>query len=135
MAGKHGIHPTYIQEMLSDSRYSEEDIISVIEHLQKEGGKKFSFDNMDKSETSFDLKKRFDLIFNLFDVKNINDFYLKISLIKKQAKLEDNLNLLNINFEKNSKKIISGINLLRLGNNPVKIDGKDIYNIISKNIF
>ena len=35
----------------------------------------------------------------------------------------------------NSKKIISGINLLRLGNNPVKIDGKDIYNIISKNIF
>jgi alcohol dehydrogenase len=96
---------------------------------------KFSFDNMDKSETSFDLKKRFDLIFNLFDVKNINDFNLKISLIKKQAKLEDNLNLLNINFEKNSKKIISGINLLRLGNNPVKIDGKDIYNIISKNIF
>ena len=44
---KFGIHPTYIQEMLSDSRYSEEDIISVIEHLQKEGGKKFSSDNME----------------------------------------------------------------------------------------
>ena len=47
LAGKHGIHPTYIQEMLSDSRYSEEDIISVIEHLQKVGGKKFSTDNME----------------------------------------------------------------------------------------
>ncbi len=47
LAGKYGIHPTYIQEMLSDSRYSEEDIISVIEHLQKEGGKKFSSDNME----------------------------------------------------------------------------------------
>ena len=26
------------------------------------------------------------------------------------------------------------VNLLRLGNNPVKIDGKDIFNIISRNI-
>jgi alcohol dehydrogenase class IV len=94
---------------------------------------KFNFDNLDKSETSFDLKKRFDLIFNLFDVKNINDFNSKITLIKKKAKLEDNLSLLNINLEKNSEEIIKGINLLRLGTNPVKINGKDIYNIISKN--
>ena len=42
LAGKYGIHPTYIQEMLSDSRYSEEDVLSVIEHLRVEGGKKFS---------------------------------------------------------------------------------------------
>ena len=28
----------------------------------------FNYENKDKSETSFDLKKRFDLIFNLFDV-------------------------------------------------------------------
>jgi len=87
---------------------------------------------LDKSETSFDLKKRFNLIFDLFDVKNINDFNIKIGLIKKKAKLEDDLNLLNINIEKNSEEIINGINLLRLGNNPVKIEGKDIYNIISK---
>tara|TARA_B110000971_G_scaffold1047_1_gene944 strand:+ start:912 stop:2015 length:1104 start_codon:yes stop_codon:yes gene_type:complete len=93
---------------------------------------KFNFDNLDKSETSFDLKKRFDLIFNLLDVKNINDFNSKITLIKKQAKLEDNLNNLNINIKQKSEKIIKGINLLRLGNNPVKIDGNDIYNIISK---
>ncbi|MFG0392580.1 aldolase catalytic domain-containing protein [Pseudomonas monteilii] len=42
LAGKYGIHPTYIQEMLSDSRYSEEDILAVIDHLRIEGGKKFS---------------------------------------------------------------------------------------------
>ncbi|AUF97455.1 aldolase [Pseudomonas sp. 02C 26] len=42
LAGKYGIHPTYIQEMLGDSRYSEEDILAVIEHLRIEGGKKFS---------------------------------------------------------------------------------------------
>ena len=93
---------------------------------------KFNFDNINKSETSFDLRERFNLIFNLFDVKNINNFNAKIGLIKKQAKLEDNLETLNINIKQGSEKIIKGINLLRLGNNPVKIDGKDIYNIISK---
>ena len=93
---------------------------------------KFNFNYLERSETSFDLKKRFDLMFNLFNVKNINDFNSKIILIKKQAKLEDNLDTLNINIEQNSKRIIKGINLLRLGNNPVKIDEKAIYKIISK---
>jgi alcohol dehydrogenase class IV len=93
---------------------------------------KFNYDNLDKSETSFDLKKRFDLIFNLFDVPNINIFNSKISLIKKQAHLEDDLTRLNVDIKQSSESIIKGINLLRLGNNPVKIDGKDIYNIISK---
>ncbi len=40
LAGKHGIHPTYIQEMLGDTRYSEEDVLAVIDHLKREGGKK-----------------------------------------------------------------------------------------------
>jgi len=91
----------------------------------------FNYNNLDKSETSFDLKSRFDLIFNLFDVKNINDFNLKISQIKKKANLEDDLIKLNIDIKGNSEKIIKGINLLRLNNNPIKIGEKDIYNIIS----
>ena len=93
---------------------------------------KFNYENLDKSETTFDLKKRFDLIFNLFDVPNINDFNSKISLIKNQAKLEDNLIKLDIDIHQSSENIFKGINLLRLGNNPVKINGKDILNIISK---
>ncbi len=47
LAGKYGIHPTYIQEMIGDSRYDEEDILAVIEHLRIEGGKKFSLDTLD----------------------------------------------------------------------------------------
>ncbi|AEG31690.1 aldolase catalytic domain-containing protein [Thiomicrospira cyclica] len=47
MAGQHGIHPTYIQEMLQDSRYSDEDILAVIDHLKIEGGKKFSLDTLE----------------------------------------------------------------------------------------
>lgn len=47
LAGKYGIHPTYIQEMLVDSRYNEEDILAVIEHLRVEGGKKFNAHTLD----------------------------------------------------------------------------------------
>ena len=93
---------------------------------------KFNYDNLNKSDTDFDLNKRFELIFDLFDVKNISDFCSKIILIKKKAQLEDNLYTLNINIKKSSEKIIKGINLLRLGNNPIKINDKDIINIISK---
>ena len=59
-------------------------------------------------------------------------FNLKISKLKDQANLEDNLLKLKIDINKSSKSIINGINLLRLGNNPIKIDGKNIYDIISK---
>jgi 4-hydroxy 2-oxovalerate aldolase len=47
LAGKYGIHPTYIQEMLGDARYDEEDILAVIEHLRTEGGKKFSLNTLE----------------------------------------------------------------------------------------
>ena len=94
---------------------------------------KFNYENIDKSETSFDLNERFNLIFKLFDVQDINSFNSKISLIKKQAKLEDDLTKFNIDIIKSSEDVLKGINLLRLGNNPVKIDGKDIFNIITKN--
>ncbi|EON90639.1 putative aldolase/synthase [Marinobacter lipolyticus SM19] len=50
LAGKYGIHPTYIQEMLGDSRYDEEDILAAIEHLRVEGGKKFSIHTLDAAK-------------------------------------------------------------------------------------
>lgn len=50
LAGKYGIHPSYVQEMLADSRYLEEDVLAVIEHLRKEeGGKKFSHEALDSA--------------------------------------------------------------------------------------
>lgn len=53
LAGKYGIHPTYIQEMLSDSRYGEEDVLAVIEHLRREGGKKFSLHTLDAARAFY----------------------------------------------------------------------------------
>ncbi len=93
---------------------------------------KFNYENLERSETSFDLKKRFNLIFNIFDCHNIVEFNSRISMIKKKANLEDNLEKLDINIKKYSENIISGVNLLRLGNNPVKINSDDIIKIISK---
>ncbi|MGE8328336.1 aldolase catalytic domain-containing protein [Pseudomonas urmiensis] len=49
LAGKYGIHPTYIQEMLGDTRYSEEDVLAVIEHLRSVGGNKFNTSNLDEA--------------------------------------------------------------------------------------
>ncbi len=95
---------------------------------------KFNFSNLQNSETSFDLRKRFELIFELFNVKNIDEFSKKIILIKQKAKLVDDLKILKIDVNNNYGQIIKGINLLRLGNNPVKIVEKDIYNIIRKDL-
>jgi 4-hydroxy 2-oxovalerate aldolase len=53
LAGKYGIHPTYIQEMLSDSRYIEEDILAVIEHLKTEGGKKFNINTLEAARNFY----------------------------------------------------------------------------------
>lgn len=50
LAGKYGIHPTYIQEMIQDKRYDEADILSVIENLKIAGGKNFSLDTLEASK-------------------------------------------------------------------------------------
>lgn len=51
LSGKYGIHPTYVQEMLSDTRFSEEDILAAIEHLKEEGGKKFCSDSLNATRS------------------------------------------------------------------------------------
>lgn len=91
---------------------------------------KFNYINLKKSETYFDLSKRYDLIFNLFEVKNIDEFCSKIILIKKKSFLEDNLLKMNININNELDKIIKGVNLLRLENNPIKIIEKDIIKLV-----
>ncbi|HEY6874644.1 MAG TPA: aldolase catalytic domain-containing protein [Geobacteraceae bacterium] len=58
LAGKYGIHPTYIQEMLSDSRFSDEDILAVIQHLQKVGGKKYNVATLETGRHFFQGEAR-----------------------------------------------------------------------------
>ncbi len=44
LAGKYNVHPTYIQKMITDTRYNEEDIVAVIDYLKGQGGGKFNPD-------------------------------------------------------------------------------------------
>lgn len=53
LSGKYGIHPTYIQEMLGDTRYDEEDILAVIDHLRDTGGKRFSTSMMESARNFY----------------------------------------------------------------------------------
>jgi 4-hydroxy 2-oxovalerate aldolase len=55
LAGKYGIHPTYIQEMLFDTRYDEEDIVAVIEYLKDVGGKKFSLSTLETARNFYNV--------------------------------------------------------------------------------
>lgn len=47
LAGKHRIHPTFIQEMLSDARYGATEILSVIAHLREVGATRYSTEALD----------------------------------------------------------------------------------------
>lgn len=49
LSGKYGIHPTYVQKMLADPRYDEEDVLVVIDHLRGTDGKKFNAGTMESA--------------------------------------------------------------------------------------
>ena len=42
LSGLNSIHPTFIQEAISDNRYDEVDILALIDHLKAVGGTKYS---------------------------------------------------------------------------------------------
>ena len=49
LSGMHGIHPTYIQTMLADSRYAVEDILATIEHLRTRKANRYSRANLEQA--------------------------------------------------------------------------------------
>lgn len=49
LAGQYSIHPSYIQSMLSDYRYQEEDILASINYLKEQGGRHFDFNDLDET--------------------------------------------------------------------------------------
>jgi alcohol dehydrogenase class IV len=91
----------------------------------------FNFKNINYSTSSFNLKKRYQIIFDSFNVKNINELYYKIKFLKKEANLEDSFSKLKIDINSNLNQILKQINILRLKNNPVLLDKKDIREILT----
>lgn len=48
LAGRYNIHPTFIQEMLANARFSDADILAVIDHLRATGGAKYSLQALER---------------------------------------------------------------------------------------
>ncbi|MEM6678012.1 MAG: aldolase catalytic domain-containing protein [Pseudomonadota bacterium] len=53
LSGKYGIHPTFVQEMVGDARFSPEDILGSIEQLRLDGGKKFSNSRLELAQNFY----------------------------------------------------------------------------------
>jgi 4-hydroxy 2-oxovalerate aldolase len=58
LSGSYGIHPTYIQEMLSDQRYEQEDILGAIDFLRKNGREKYTRSFLEASRNVFTGESR-----------------------------------------------------------------------------
>jgi alcohol dehydrogenase class IV len=94
----------------------------------------FNYKNFSKSNTKFNLLSRYQLLFKIFKVKNINELVKKIDKIKFNLKVINDLNFLNKNVDKNLNLIVKNVNVQRLTNNPVKVKSIDIYNILKNKI-
>ena len=91
---------------------------------------KFNYLNIKNSNSLFNLKKRYQIIFNLTKTKNINELDEYITQLKKQANLEQDFSKLGIDIAKSYTRIISRVNLIRLKNNPIKINKNDLKKIL-----
>ena len=90
----------------------------------------FNYKKMSVATCSFNLKNRFNIIFELSKSSNIEKFNQYLKNLKKSAKLESNFSNLGINIQNDYSKIISGVNLLRLSNNPIELNEDDIKEIL-----
>lgn len=91
---------------------------------------KFNYNNLVKSNSNFDLNERYKILFNLSKTKNISSFDNFLSNLKQRANLENDFNKLRINIKKDFSNIISGVNILRLSNNPIELKKNDLKKII-----
>ena len=71
-------------------------------------------------------------MFDITKSKDIDSFNGYIKNIKKEANLESDFIKLGIDLKKDYSKIISGINIMRLSNNPVQLKKNDLKEIILK---
>lgn len=57
MSGKYSVHPSYVQYMLSNSDdYTKDDILTALEYLKFNNGRKFDLDTLKKFKSDYDNK-------------------------------------------------------------------------------
>ena len=58
LAGRYGIHPSYVQKMIDDNRYDEEDILAVINHLKETDARSFRLETLESARHFYSGKPR-----------------------------------------------------------------------------
>ncbi len=91
---------------------------------------KFNYVNHNSAKCNFDLQSRYKNIFEIFKVKNILELEKLFIDMKSKANLIDDFKKLKINLNTQLDKIIDGVNLQRLRNNPVDLNKKDVKTIL-----
>ena len=69
-------------------------------------------------------------MFDLSKTSNISEFDRYLINLKNKAKLETSFTKLGINIKEDYENIISGVNILRLSNNPIRLEKKNLKEII-----
>tara|TARA_A100001388_G_C28748588_1_gene490904 strand:- start:599 stop:1744 length:1146 start_codon:yes stop_codon:yes gene_type:complete len=110
LAGKYSIHPSYIQAMLKDYRYQEEDILASINYLRDQGGKKFDYGDLDEARKFYKGKPKGE-----WDPKTI--FKNRDVLIIGTGPEFKNHEKAVESFIKRTKPIVLAINTNKLNNN------------------
>lgn len=90
----------------------------------------FNFVNIHRAKDKDALKKKYKLLFNITKTKSILELCQYFDHLKKVANLEFSLKKLNVIIKSDYDRIISGINLDRLKNNPIEIFNDDIKKIL-----
>jgi len=90
---------------------------------------KFLFFNYNFMGNNKILKKKFILIFKIFNVRNLKSLMKKIQEIFKILYNGKNIN--NILKRVNKKKLIKSVNIQRLKNNPIEVKKSDLVKIVS----
>ncbi len=90
---------------------------------------KFNYEKAKFSQSVFNLKERYNLIFSLTKTNNMHELDKYLNFLKSKVKLEQNFLKLGININKKLDLILEGVNVLRLKNNPVKLDKSDLAKI------
>ena len=82
---------------------------------------RYNYKNQHHAECDFNLKDRFDILFDATKTKSIDEFNNYIENLKKNAGLESDYTKLGIDIEKFIPRLLQETNDQRLKNNPVKI--------------
>ena len=93
----------------------------------------FNYKNISKANCNFDLSTRYKIMFKAAKTKNFLDFNKFLKEMKVKANLKSDFQNLKIDLIKDYDNFISGVNILRLSNNPVKLNKEDLKNIILPN--